>query len=156
MDINITLVGQSLAFALFVWFTWKFVWPPLLKAIEDRQAQIADGLAAAERGHNDLKLAEKRAADLLRDARGQAQEIVAQAQKRAAEISDEAKVEARTEAERIVTAAHADIEQEVNRAREALRTEVASLAVAGAERILEREVDRDAHARMLGELARQL
>ncbi len=156
MNINLTLIGQSITFALFVWFCYAFIWPPLVNALANRKKQIADGLAAAERGHHEHELAEKKAAEQLKDAKGQAADIIAQAQKRATEIVDEAKDDARTEAERIKLGANAEIDQEVNRAREGLRKEVATLAITGAEKILNREVDAEAHASTLKELAAQL
>jgi F-type H+-transporting ATPase subunit b len=156
MNINLTLIGQSITFVLFVWFCYAFIWPPLVNALEKRKKQIAEGLAAAERGQHEQELAEKRAAEQLKDAKGQAADIIAQAQKRATEIVDEAKDDARTEAERIKAGANAEIEQEVNRAREHLRKEVVTLAIAGAEKVLKREVDEEAHASTLNDLATQL
>ncbi len=156
MNINLTLIGQSITFFVFVWFCYAYVWPPLVNALAERKKQIADGLAAAERGQHEQELAEKKAAEHLKEAKGQAAEILAQAQKRAAEIVDEAKEDARTEADRIKAGAEAEIEQEVNRAREHLRKEVVSLAIAGAEKVLKREVDAAAHASALDDLAAQL
>ena len=156
MNINLTLIGQSITFALFVWFCMKFIWPPVMGALEARRKEIADGLAAAERGQHEQELAEKRAAEHIKDAKGQASDIIAQAQKRANEIVDEAKGDARTEAERIKAGADAEIEQEINRAREHLRQEVVTLAISGAEKILKKEVNKDAHASSLNELATQL
>jgi len=156
MNINLSLFAQALTFALFIWFTVRFIWPPLLRAIEQRQKQIAEGLAAAERGKLDLEQASKRTAELLRDARQQAQDILGQADKRAAEMIEEAKVAAKTEGERLVTGAKAEIEQEISRAKEMLRTQVAALAVAGAEQILKREVDAKAHADLLRSVETQL
>lgn len=156
MNINLTLIGQSITFFVFVWFCYAYVWPPLVNALAERKKQIADGLAAAERGQHEQELAEKKAAEHLKDAKTQAADIIAQAQKRAAEIVDEAKDDARTEAERIKAGADAEIEQEVNRAREHLRKEVVTLAVVGAEKVLKREVDASAHASTLDELATQL
>jgi len=152
MNLNFTMVAQGAAFFLFIWFTMKFVWPPLLRAIEARQKQIAEGLAAAERGKQDLAQAEKRAADELQRARAQAGEIIAQAEKRGAAVVEEAKAAAKTEAERVVASAKAEIEQEVFRAKESLRAQVAVLAVVGAEKILKREVDAKAHAQLLSGL----
>ncbi|MCI3952870.1 MAG: synthase subunit [Burkholderiales bacterium] len=149
MNINLSLFAQALTFALFIWFTVKFVWPPLLRAIEQRQKQIAEGLAAGERGKQDLAQASRRTAELLTEARQQAQDILGQAEKRAAEMIEEAKGAARTEGERLITGAKAEIEQEISRAKEMLRTQVAALAVAGAEQILKREVDAKAHAELL-------
>ena len=115
MNINLTLFGQMVSFAVFVWFTMKFVWPPIVKALADRQAKIAEGLAAAERGQHEQELAQKRATEVLHEAKGQASEIIGQSQKRAAEIVDEAKGDARAEGQRLLTAARAEIEQEKNR-----------------------------------------
>ncbi len=156
MNINLTLIGQSITFFVFVWFCYAYVWPPLVNALAERKKQIADGLAAAERGQHEHELAEKKAAEHLKEAKGQAADILAQAQKRASEIVDEAKDDARTEAERITAGANAEIEQEVNRAREQLRKEVVVLAMAGAEKVLRREVDEAAHAGTLDDLAAQL
>ena len=156
MNIGITMLSQAVAFAIFIWFTIKFIWPPLKRAIEHRQKQIAEGLAAAERGKQDLELAAKRAAEELQRARAQAGEIISQAEKRGAAVVEEAKSAAKAEAERIVTGAKAEIEQEVFRAKEALRTQVAVLAVTGAEKILRREVDAKAHAQLLSGLEAEL
>lgn len=156
MNINLSLLAQALTFALFIWFTVKFIWPPLLRAIEQRQKQIADGLAAAERGKQDLEQASKRTAELLREAKQQAQDILGQADKRAVELIEEAKGAAKAEGERLVAGAKAEIEQEVSRAREMLRAQVAALAVAGAEQILRREVDAKAHADLLRSVQSQL
>lgn len=156
MNLNFTMVAQGLAFLLFIGFTMKFVWPPLLKAIEARQKQIAEGLAAAERGKQDLELAVKRAGEELQRARAQAGEIVSQAEKRGAAVVEEAKNAAKAEADRIVAGAKAEIEQEVFRAKEALRAQVAVLAVTGAEKILRREVDAKAHAQLLSGLEAEL
>jgi F-type H+-transporting ATPase subunit b len=156
VNINATLFGQAIWFAVFIWITMKFVWPPMKRAMEQRQKQIADGLAAAERGRHDLELAAKRAEELLREARTQAQEILTQAEKRAAQVVDEAKGQAKTEGDRIVTAAKSEIDQEVFRAKEALRSQVAALAVQGAEKILRREVDAKAHADLLNAVAAEL
>jgi F-type H+-transporting ATPase subunit b len=156
MNINLTLIGQSITFALFVWFCMKYIWPPVMGALEARRKEIADGLAAAERGQHEQELAEKRATEHIKDAKGQASDIITQAQKRASEIVEEAKGDAKTEADRIVTGANAEIEQETNRAREQLRQEVVSLAIAGAEKVLKREVDKDAHSSALNDLATQL
>jgi F-type H+-transporting ATPase subunit b len=156
MNINLTLFAQAATFAIFIWFTAKFVWPHLSRAMEARQKQIAEGLAAAERGRQDLEQASVRTADMLREARQQAQEILAQAERRGGQIVEEAKVAASGEGARIIAGAKAEIEQEVSRAREMLRTEVAALAVAGAEQILGREVDAKVHADMLATLQTQL
>jgi F-type H+-transporting ATPase subunit b len=156
MNINLTLIGQLLAFVVFVWFTKKFVWTPIIAALNERKAKIADGLAAAERGQHEQELAKERAVEELKKAKAQAAEIINQANRRANEIVDEAKEDARTEGERILTAAQAEIEQETNRAREALRGKVAELAVSGAEKILRREINADAHSEVLDAVARQL
>jgi F-type H+-transporting ATPase subunit b len=156
MNLNFTMVAQGAAFFLFIWFSMKFVWPPLLRAIEARQKQISEGLAAAERGKQDLAQAEKRAAEELQRARMQAGEILSQAEKRGAEMVEEAKSAAKAEAERVVASAKAEIEQEVFRAKESLRAQVSVLAVAGAEKILRREVDAKAHAQLLSGLEAEL
>ena len=156
MNINLTLIGQLLAFVVFVWFTKKFVWTPIIAALNERKAKIADGLAAAERGQHEQELAKERAVEELKKAKAQAAEIINQANRRANEIVDEAKENARAEGERILAAAQADIEQETNRARETLRGKVAELAVAGAEKILRREINADAHSEVLDAVAKQL
>jgi F-type H+-transporting ATPase subunit b len=156
MNINLTLIGQSITFAVFVWFCFKFVWPPIVNALAERRKQIADGLAAAERGQHEQELAEKKASRYIKDAKAQAAEIITLAQKRASEIVDESKGDARVEAERIIAGANAEIEQEANRAREQLRKEVVALAIAGAEKILKKEVDAKVHENSLKELAAQL
>jgi len=156
MNINLTLFGQTVSFIVFVWFCMKFIWPPIVNALEERKKRIADGLAAAERGQHEQKLAEQRAADKLREAKEKAQEIIAQAERRASEIVDESKGQARAEGERLLEAAKAEIEQEFNRAREALRSQVVTLAVAGAGKVLAREIDAKAHDDLLNELAGNL
>ncbi len=156
MNINATLIGQTIAFFLFVMFCMKFVWPPIMNALNERKKQIADGLASAERGRHELELADKRAVEILREAKGHAAEILAQAEKRSAEVIDEAKTAARTEGENILKAAKAEISREINAAREHLRASVAELAVSGASRILEKEVDAKAHAKLLDSVMQQL
>ena len=156
MNINATLIGQSIAFFLFVWFCMKFIWPPLTKALEDRKRTIADGLAAAEKGKREQELGEKKALETIKKAKQDAAEVIALAEKRAAEIAEDAKHQAKTEAEHILTAARADIEQEMNRAKEQLRAAVAQLAVVGAARILEKEVDAKTHAQLLEAVVKQL
>lgn len=156
MNINLTLIGQSITFIAFVWFCMKFVWPPVMAALNERKQKIADGLAAAEKGMHDEELAKERAAEVLKEAKAQAQEIISGAEKRASQIVEEAKDTARTEGDRIVAAANAEIEQEVNRARENLRGEVVSLAVAGAGRVLKREIDEKANEDLLKDLVAQL
>jgi F-type H+-transporting ATPase subunit b len=149
MNINLTLLAQAATFAVFIWFTAKFVWPFLLRAIEARQNQIAEGLAAAERGKLDLAQASERSAAMLTEAKQQVQEILAQAERRASQIVEESKQTAKAEGDRLVAGAKAEIAQEVSRAKEALRVQVATLAVAGAEQILKREVDAKTHADLL-------
>jgi len=156
MDINLTIGTQIVTFAVFVWFCSKFIWPPLMRAIETRQKQVAEGLAAAEKGRLELSNAARRIEDELKGARDRAQEIVSQAEKRAQQMIEDAKGQARSEGERLVAAAKADIEQEVSRAKELLREQVAALAVAGAEKILRKEVDAKAHGELLAGLRRQL
>ena len=156
MSFNLTLIAQMLAFAAFILFTVKVVWPHLLRAIETRQKTIADGLAAGERGRQDLENAAKRTVTMLNEARQQAQEAIAQADRRGAQIVEEAKGTAKAEGDRLVSAAKAEIEQEVARAKEALREQVAALAIAGAEKILRREVDAKAHADLLAQLKQEL
>ncbi len=153
MNINLTLIGQSLAFAVFVWFCMKFIWPPIVNALEERKKRIADGLAAAERGQHEQQLAEQRSAEKLRQAKEKAQEIIAQAERRASEIVEDSKQQARKEGDRLLEAAKAEIDQEVNRAREGLRKQVVALAVAGAGKVLGREIDDKAHDDLLNELA---
>ena len=156
MNINLTLFAQAATFAIFIWFTAKFVWPYLMRAIDSRQKNVAEGLAAAERGKQDLEQAAVRTADMLREARSQAQEILAQAERRGAQIVEEAKIAAGEEGARLLAGAKAEIEQEVSRARETLRGQVAALAVAGAEQILRREVDAKVHADLLAAVEGQL
>ncbi|ABB73614.1 F-type H+-transporting ATPase subunit b [Nitrosospira multiformis ATCC 25196] len=156
MNINFTLISQAMAFAIFIWFTVRFVWPPLMRAIENRQKTIAEGLAAGERGKRELELASQRSGDVVREAKQRASDIIAQAEKRAAEIVDEAKVAAREEGDRILVGAKAEVEQEVFRAKEVLRQQVAGLALAGAAKILRREVDEKAHAELLASLKAEL
>ena len=156
MNLNLTLFAQAATFALFIWFTVKFVWPPLLRAIETRQKTIADGLAEAERGRASLAEAQKQTDVIVREARARAQEIVAAAEKAASQRVEESKTQAKTEADRIVAAGHAQIQQEVQSAKQVLREQVAALAVNGAEKILRREVDAKAHADMLNQLKAQL
>jgi len=156
MNFNLTLITQALVFAAFIWFTVKFVWPPLLRAIETRQKTIADGLAAAEQGRKALEVSTKQADESISQARSRAAEVITQAEKRAAQMIEEARNAAKEEGNREKAAAKAEIEQQVTRAREQLRDQVASLAVAGAEKILRREVDSKAHADLLDSIKRQL
>ena len=156
MNLNLTLIAQVVSFSLFIWFTVKFVWPFMLRAIETRQKTIADGLAAAEQGRKSLETSTKQADEEIKRARDRAAEIISQAEKRATQMIDEAKNAAKEEGGREKAAAKAEIEQEVTRAREQLRDRVASLAVAGAEKILRREVDAKAHGDLLDSIKRQL
>lgn len=156
MNFNLTLIGQMISFGFFVWFTMTYVWTPIVKALNERKAKIAEGLAAAERGHQEKELGEQRALEVLKEAKGQATEILGQAQRRASEIVEEAKTEARAEGQRLVAAAQAEIERETNRAREELREKVAALAVAAAGKILEKEVDLAAHRELVDSFANQI
>jgi len=151
-----TLLGQSIAMLVFVWFCMKFIWPPIMQAIEERQTQIADGLAAAERGQQSLDKAKVDADEIIGDARKQATTILDQAHARANEIVADGKADGVKERERQLTAAKADVEQESNRAREELRGQVSAIAVASAEKILRREIDSKAHEDILGKLAAEL
>lgn len=156
MNINLTLIAQLASFAVFVMFTMKYVWPPLVRAMEERKAKIADGLAAAERGAHEKELAEQRAKEKLHEAKQQSAEIVTRAEKRAVEIVEEAKDSAKLEGERILTAAKAEIDKEANKAREVLRVKVGELAVAGAEKILRKEINADAHKDIIESIASQV
>jgi len=156
MNINLTMISQAVAFAIFIWFTVRFVWPPLRIAIETRQKTIADGLAAADRGKHDLELAAKRSADTIREAKDKAAAIVAEADKRAARIVEDAKEAARVEADKVYAGKISELEHDTERARSALRDRVAELAVAGAEKILRREVNAAVHADMLSGLKQDL
>jgi F-type H+-transporting ATPase subunit b len=156
MDIGGTLVVQAIGFAIFIWFTWKFVWPPINEAIETRRTKIAEGLAEAEKGKAALAEGEKQKALMLKDARDQAGEFKALNEKQALALIDEAKAQAKAEADRIIAAAYAQIEQEKQKAKDQLREQVAALAVTGAEKILQREVNAQVHADMLNQLKGQL
>ena len=156
MNINLSLIVQAVTFALLIWFTVKVIWPYLLRTIETRQKTIADGLAAAEEGKRSLELASRTSDEEIRKARGRAAEVLSHAEKRAAQLIEEAKNAAKEEGNREKAAAKAEIDQEMTRAREQLRDQVASLAVAGAEKILRREVDARAHGELLESLKRQL
>ena len=156
MNINSALIIQIIVFCLLVWFTVKFVWPPIAKALDDRASKIAAGLAAAARGKSDFEQAEKRVAELMAEGRDQVAEIITNAEKRASQIVEDAKKQASDEAARVAAQAKADVEQEVNRVREALREQVAALAVKGAEQILCSEINADKHAHLLGMLKQEL
>jgi F-type H+-transporting ATPase subunit b len=156
VDINLTLIGQSIAMLVFVWFCMKFIWPPIMQAIEERQKQIADGLAAAARGEQSLEKAKAESDEIVGDARKQATSILDQAHARANEIVAEGKSDGVKERDRQLTAARSDVEQEANRAREELRGQVAAIAIASAEKILQREIDGQAHEDILSKLAAEL
>lgn len=156
MDITATLFGQSISFFIFVVFCMKFVWPPIMDAMEERQQKIADGLEAAEKAEKDLQLAQDSSAGKLREAKAEAATIIDAANKRAGQIVDEAKTQAREEGDRLKAAAQSEIEQDVNRAKEALRSQVATLAIAGAEKVLEASIDKKAHGDLLNKLAAEL
>ncbi|MFP5074285.1 F0F1 ATP synthase subunit B [Neisseria sp. WLZKY-1] len=156
MNLNATLFAQLIVFGILVWFTMKYVWPPIAKALDERADKIAEGLAAAERGKSDFEQAEKKVAELLAEGRSQVAELVANAEKRAAQIVEDAKSQASAEAARITAQAKADVEQETNRARETLREQVAVLAVKGAEAILRSEVNAAKHADLLSNLKQEL
>ncbi len=156
MNINATLLGQAIAFAIFVWFCMKYVWPPLMAAIEERQKKIAEGLSAAERAEKDLNLAQANASDRMKEAKRAAAEVVDQANKRKLQILEEAREEAVVERDKIIAQAEAEIEAMRVRARDDLRKQVATLAVAGAEKILERSIDKDAHKDILNNITAKL
>jgi F-type H+-transporting ATPase subunit b len=156
VSINATLIGQMITFSLLVWFTMKYVWPPLMQALDERKKKIAEGLAAADKGKHEMELAEKRATATLREAKDQAADIVNLAQKRANELVDESKQAAKDEGERIVTAARAEIDREIQKAKEGLRQQVAVLAVSAAEQILQKEVDRNKHKAIIENLGKEL
>lgn len=156
MNINLTLIGQSISFIFFVWFCLKFIWPPIINALEERKKTIADGLAAGEKGHHELELAKQRFVELSREGKQEAADIIALAHKRGDEIIDEAKENARAEGEHLLVAARGEIDQERTQAKEQLRKEVAALAIAGAEQILLREVDREAHNEVLEKISASL
>ena len=156
MNLNATLFAQLIVFFILAWFTMQFVWPPIVKALDERAKKIADGLAAAERGKHDLELATKRSTEALREGKEKASELIANAEKRAAQMIEEAKVNAKAEADRIVAGAKAEIDQEAVRAKEQLREQVASLVVSGAEKILRREINTQAHADILATIKQDL
>ena len=156
MNINATLIGQTIAFIVFVWFCKKYVWPPLMSAIEERQKKIADGLAASERAEKDLELAQEKASSQLKDAKAQAAEIIEQAKKRASALVEEETQRGQSEREKIIAQGYAEIEAERNRAKEELRKQVAMLAVAGAQQILQREIDASAQSDIVEKLVAEL
>lgn len=156
MDLNATIIGQSIAFFIFVWFCMKYVFPPVNAILEERQKKIADGLEAADRAQRDLGLAQNRAADELREAKVKSAEIIELANKRASQILDDAKDKAREEGLRLINGAKAEIDMEIQRAREALRAQVAAIAIAGAEKILETSIDQAANEELVKKLASEL
>lgn len=156
MNLNLTLIGQAIAFAVFVWFCMKYVWPPVMQALQERQKKIADGLDAASRATRDLELAQEKAEETLKESKEQAQQILEQANKRSNQIVEEARETARAEGERIIASARSEIDQEINRAKEELRAQVSLLAVAGAERILESSIDEAKHRELVDKLAAEL
>ncbi|EPJ8753604.1 F0F1 ATP synthase subunit B [Pseudomonas putida] len=156
MNINATLIGQSVAFLIFVLFCMKYVWPPVITALQERQKKIADGLDAANRAARDLELAQEKAGQQLRGAKAQAAEIIEQSKKRAAQLVEEAREQARVEADRVKAQALAEIEQELNSAKDALRAQVGALAVGGAEKILGATIDQNAHAELVNKLAAEI
>ena len=156
MDINLTLIGQTIAMIIFVWFCMKFIWPPILSALEERQQQIEEGLAAADKSQEKLVEAQAKADEIVNEARQQATGILDQAHARANEIVADGKDAGVKERERQLSAAKAEIEQEANKAREELRGQVSAIAVASAEKILRREIDSKAHEEILGKLAQEI
>lgn len=156
MSINATLIGQMITFTLLVWFTMKYIWPPIIAAMEERKAKIAEGLAAAEKGHEEIRLAEKKAKSVLKEAKEHSAEIIGSAQKRANEVVEEAKLQAKKEGERILEAARAQVEQEIQQARENLRKEVSALALRAAEQILKEEIDKAKHQNILNRAVEEL
>ena len=156
MDFNATLIGQAIAMLVFVWFCMKYIWPPLMQALEDRRKHVADGIAAGEKGKRDLESAHEQAQSIVAEARSKAVKIVDDANARYSEILGEAKTDAQLERERQVEQAQAEIAQAVNRARDELRGQVSAIAIAGAERILKREIDARAHADLLAEVVAQV
>ncbi len=156
MDINLTLIGQAIAFIVFVYFCMKFIWPPIIQALEERQQGVADGIAAADKAHTELAAATEKSEAIIAEARERALEIVDQASQRANQVMTDAKSDAMTEGQRLVEAARSEIEQESNRAKDTLRGEVASIAIAGASKLLNREVDKKTHADLLDKLVAEL
>jgi len=156
VSINATLIGQMITFTLLVWFTMQYVWPPLIEALEERKKKITEGLAAAEKGQEDVKLAEKKALKYLKEAKAESANIIALAQKRANDVVEESKDTAKLEGEKMIESARAQIEQEIQHAKESLRKEVSSLALKAAEQILQEEVDKAKHKDMISKVSQQL
>lgn len=153
MDINATIIGQLITFAILVWFTMKYVWPPIMKAMHDREKKIAAGLEAAERSKRELEMAEHKAFSIIREAKQQASQIIEQANLHSAQLVEEAKTQAKQESERIVDMAQGEIDREVAQAKEALKTQLATLAISGAEKIIQRNLDPSIHHDLLNKLA---
>lgn len=156
MNINATLIGQIITFAIFIWFTMRYVWPPIKKAMHDREKNISDGLQAAEQGHRDLELAQRKSKKIIADAKLEASHVLERANERASQVVEEAKEGARIEGQRLLDNAKAEVDQQFTQARDQLRKEVASIALGGAEKILEKEIDKSAHQKLLHELASDL
>lgn len=156
MNITATLFGQMIVFTVLIWFVKSYLWEPILTTMEDRKARIADGLAASQKGAEDMARAEAKAADLLKEAKVQAAGIIEQAKTRESQIVEEAKTKALVEAERVKEGAEAELQQEVNRAKESLRTQVAELAIAGASKIVAKEIDTNTHKKVLDDLVSQI
>lgn len=156
MDINITLIGQLITFALLVWFTMRYVWPPIIKAMQERQKRIADGLAAGERGERDLELARQKSVEILHEAKQQASQLMDNANKRAAVLVDEGKETARQEAERIIKTAKDEITQLVNQAKRDLQNQASDLAIAMAEKIVQRDIDANTHRKLIDQMVAEI
>lgn len=156
MDINATIIGQFITFSILVWFTMKYVWPPITKAMHHREKKIAAGLEAAERSKRELETAEHKALGIIRDARMQATQIIEQANLQSSKLVEEAKVQARQEGSRIIELAKGDIEREVQQAKEELKSKVVKLAITGAEKIIQREIDAHAQENLLNQLAQEI
>lgn len=156
MDINATIIGQFLTFAILVWFTMKYVWPPITKMMHEREKKIAAGLEAAEKSKRELELAENKALSIIREAKTQATQIIEQANVQSTQLVDEARNHAKVEGQRIIDMAQGEIAREITQAKEALKTQVATLAVAGAEKIIQRHIDAKTHDDLLNELAAEI
>lgn len=156
MDINATIIGQFITFAILIWFTMKYVWPPIIKTMHDREKKIAAGLEAAERSKRELEIAEHKALTIIREAKQQASQIIEQANLHSAQLIEEAKGQGKLENQRIVEMAQSEIDREVTQAKEALKNQLAKLAIAGAEKIIHRQLDASAHDALLNELAAEI
>ena len=156
MNINATIIGQFITFAILVWFTTRYVWPPILKAMHDREKKIADGLEAAERSKRELETAEHKVFAMLKEAKQQASQIIEQANLHSAQLIEEAKTQAKQESQRIIDLAQGEIDREVTRTKEALKTRLATLAITGAEKIIQRKLDISTHNDLLNDLAAEI